>query len=202
MLKRKDSRRGRKSRRSLLRSSRKGSRKSRSRRNRKQSGGGAEAAGYSPSALSLAQGEEFKAIHANQHGGGGFQYAAGAPVGDQGMLDAGLRGLARVSQLDAAYDQIRGMSDSVHQSGGRRRRGRKGSRKASKKSRKTSRKASKKSRKASKKSRAGRKSRRATRRQSGGSLAGAPYGASTMLLSPAQAAKAGIADFSDPFLRN
>ena len=61
-----------------------------------------------------------------------------APVGDTGMLDASLRGFARISALDQSTGEIVGMKD---QSGGRRRRrksGRKG-RKSVRKGRKSSR---------------------------------------------------------------
>ena len=71
-----------------------------------------------------------------------------APVGDTGMLDASLRGFARVSPLDMSTSEIVGMKD---QSGGRRRKsGRKG-------------------RKGRKSGRKGRKGRKTGRRMKGGS---------------------------------
>ena len=88
---------------------------------------------------------------------GGYRMSGGmAPVGDTGMLDAGLRDSARLTPIDQANSEIVAMRD---QSGGRRRR----SSRRSKKSRKS---------KKSKKSR--------SRRMRGGS---APVGDSTMLLS-------------------
>ena len=87
------------------------------------------------------------------------QQGGQAPVGDQGLLENGLRASAGVDSLDAAAAEIKGMQD-----GGRRRKGRKSSRKASRKGRKASRKASRKGRKASRK---GRKSTRRSRQQGG-----------------------------------
>ena len=132
-----------------------------------------------------------------------------APVtpGDQGLLPAELRASARVEPIDAADQFIKGMRDPPYdtpamptQAGGARRR--KASKKASRKaSKKASRKASKKSRKVSKKSR--KVSKKGRKGQRGGALLnGAPLSQDTMLLTPAQAAKAGTADFSNPLLKH
>ena len=72
-----------------------------------------------PSQLSTAQGKEFSAIHAEQHGGGAP--LEGAPVGTTGVLDASLRDIARVSFIDQSIGDIQGMSD---QSGGAKRKSR------------------------------------------------------------------------------
>ena len=176
-------------------SKRKASRKSKKRsvrRRRSQKGGN-----YNPGQLNLIQGQQYRNTHSTQSGGGSALY--GAPVGDSGMLPADLRIAARIGPLDSATAEISGMRDEgtvapaapATQSGGRRR-----SRRSSKKSRK-SRKASKKSKKS--KSRKTKSSRR--RRQRGGALTGAPYNAPSMLLSPAAAARAGTADFSNPLLK-
>lgn len=105
----------------------------------------------SMSAQSLAQGQQFEKIHANQHGGAGLDAGPfpGAVV-EQSLLPANLANAARVAPLNAALNAIANMKDPG-QAGGRRR-GRKG------------RKASKKARKASKKARKGRKASRKTRR--------------------------------------
>jgi hypothetical protein len=82
-------------------------------------------------AQSLAQGNQFAAMHKNQHGGGldagPFPGAVVAPS----VLPENLHASARVAPLDAAIKEIQGLKD---QSGGRRR-GRRASKK-SKKSRK------------------------------------------------------------------
>ena len=79
-------------------------------------------------AQSLAQGQQFDALHKNQHGGGldagPFPGAVVAPT----VLPENLHASARVAPLDAAIKEIQGLKD---QSGGRRRR-----RRGSKKSRK------------------------------------------------------------------
>lgn len=80
-------------------------------------------AGGNPQQASLAQGRDYLSLHKGQYGGGAVSLAAAAPVGYTGVLDAGLRDIARVAPLDQANAQIQGMSD---QSGGGRRRGRKG----------------------------------------------------------------------------
>jgi hypothetical protein len=98
---------------------------------------------------SLAQGNQFAALHKNQHGGGldagPFPGAVMAPS----VLPENLHASARVAPLDAAIKEIQGLKD---QSGGKR-------------SGKKGRKGSKKSRKASRK---GRKGRKGSRRQRGG----------------------------------
>ena len=168
-----------------------------------------------PSNQNLNQGKDYLAIHAGQHGGGGYQYVNQAPVGDQGLLDASLRGAARLLPLDASTAAASGMSD---QAGGARRgrtfnwkslrkrfgmgKGRKGKsmynrfRKSVRNSyRKVSRAFKGKSRKGKGKGRkASRKGRKASRKQRGG--AGyqysnqADYASPGMLLSPAMEAKA------------
>jgi hypothetical protein len=66
--------------------------------------------------MGLAQGRDFLSHHTAQHGGM-------APVGYTGVLDDSLRATARVGVLDESMGAIQGMSD---QSGGGRRRGRRG----------------------------------------------------------------------------
>jgi hypothetical protein len=111
----------------VKRNTRKGTRKASrkaSRRSRRQRGGQqalvpadvSDASMQGPSELSSAQGKEYNAIHAEQHGGGG-PVLYGAPVGTTGVLDAGLRETARVIDLDRSVGAIQGMSD---QSGGAR----------------------------------------------------------------------------------
>lgn len=90
-----------------------------------------------PSKQSIAQGVDFFGYHAKQHGGM-------APVGSTGVLDDNLRTFARLAPLDKSFTEIVGMRD---QAGGKRKKGRKGSRK--------SRKGSRKSRKGSRKMRGG-----------------------------------------------
>jgi hypothetical protein len=83
-------------------------------------------------AQSLAQGQQFDAMHKNQHGGGALD--AGPFPGAVTMpsvLPENLHASARVAPLDAAIKEISGLKD---QSGGRRRRGSKKSKKASRKS--------------------------------------------------------------------
>lgn len=179
-------------------SKRKLSRKSKRRsvRRRKSQRGG----NYNAGQLNLIQGQQYRNTHATQSGGGSALY--GAPIGDSGMLPADLRIAARIGPLDSATAEISGMRDEgtvaaaptpTTQSGGRRR-----SRRSTKsrKSRKSRRSASKKSRKTK-----SRKTKRSRRRQRGGALSGAPYNAPSMLLSPAAAARAGTADFSNPLLK-
>ena len=167
--------------------------------------GGAALPEGTPSALNLGQGREFQEIHRNQHGGGSWTGAGlGAPVGDQGLLPQELVASARVGPTLQALQAASGMSDTAPSApaqagGGRRRKSSRKGRKASKKSKKSSRKGS---RSASRKNRKGSRKNRKSR-QRGGSYASAPaaYNAPTMLLSPAQAAKAGTADFSNPLLK-
>ena len=191
------------------------SRKTRSRRS--QYGGGA-------ASLSLPQGVDFASRHVNQHGGA---LLTGAPVGYTGMLPNELRMVARVGGLDDSIAAAAGQRDPDQmplpvpaQKGGRRRKsaGRKSrktarkskrsSRKTGRKSRKSCRKSGRKERKSSRKSgrksgRKERKSGRKSRKQHGGHrvLEGAELSASTSLLPPHLAAKAGTADFSNPLLK-
>ncbi len=80
-------------------------------------------------AQSLAQGQQFDAMHKNQHGGGldagPFPGAVVAPS----VLPENLHASARVAPLDAAIKEIQNLKD---QSGGKRRRGGKKSRKSRK----------------------------------------------------------------------
>jgi hypothetical protein len=196
---RKDSRKNRKSSRKDSRKNRKDSRKNRKSSRKSNMRRSNYFGGYNPMELSLAQGRQYQELHQGQHGGSSMQMAHGAPVGYSGMLPDDLRASARVEPTFASFQQIQGMSDmpqAPQQTGGRRRKASKKSkksRKASKKSKK-SRKASKKSRKASKKSK---KSSKSSRKMRGGM---AEISSPTMLLSPAMAAKAGTADFSNPLL--
>ena len=157
------------------------SRKTRSRRS--QYGGGA-------ASLSLPQGVDFASRHANQHGGA---LLTGAPVGYTGMLPNELRMVARVGGLDDSIAAAAGQRDPYQmplpvptQKGGRRRKS-----------------AGRKSRKTGRKSRKTRKTGRKSRKQHGGHrvLEGAPLSASTFLLPPHLAAKAGTGDFSNPLLK-
>lgn len=148
---------------------------------RKQSGGVAPVEyvmGQDMSAQSLAQGKQFLAIHANQHGGASVGYEGGpfpGSVQEQSLLPSELHASARVAPLDAAIREIQGMKD---QAGGRR------NRKTRKASRKTSRKANRKTnRKANRKT--NRKTNRKNRKQNGGSYkldSASPYDAPSMLL--------------------
>ena len=128
------------------------------------------------SAQSLAQGQQFASIHANQHGGGALDAGPfpGAVV-EQSMLPQSLHNAARIAPLNSALNAIANMKDPG-QAGGRRR-GRKASRKG--------RKASRKGRKASRK---GRKASRNTRRMRGGAFGdnAASVNAPGMLLDSSQ----------------
>lgn len=122
-------------------------------------------------AQSMAQGQQFAAIHANQHGG--YLNAGPFPgaITEPSVLPEALHASARVAPLDAAIKEIQGLRD---QDGGKR------------KNRK-----SKKSRKGKKNHRKG--SRKTRRMYYGGSydLANAQsVNAPGMLLSPAMEAKA------------
>jgi hypothetical protein len=205
-----NSRRNRKnSRKNYRKNSRKNYRKN-SRRNYRRENLGAMMGGeYNAGELNLEQGQEYLKAHENQYGGA-------APVGEYTLaLPGDLAPSSRLTQLDDAFSQIKGMSDfGETMTGGRRRKSRKSkksrkesrkSKKASRKSKKASRKskkASRKSKKASRKSKkAYRKNRKSSRRMRGGAMAGAPYNSPNMLLSPMMAAKAGTADFSNPLLK-
>ena len=128
------------------------------------------------SAQSLAQGQQFANIHANQHGGGLDAGPFPGAVTEQALLPGNMAAAARVAPLNAALDAIANMKDPG-QAGGRRR-----GRKASKKARK----ASKKGRKAS------RKSRRTRRMRGGAAYDSNPASVSApgLLLSGSQMAKA------------
>ena len=162
----------------VMRKNRKTGRKATRRVNRRNMYGGAltlspmeltDNSMVSASKMSGAQGIDFFSKHAAQHGGGVMM---GAPVGDTGMLDASLRGAARMGPLDASYQAVVGMKD---QSGGRRRR-----RATGRKSR------------ASRKTRRNRRATRRNRRQNGGmrELGFMETSAPGMLLSGSQAAQA------------
>ena len=124
-------------------------------RSRRQRGGMAELTTVEAPSLANAQGNAFR-----QQGGQ-------APVGDQGLLEGGLRSSAGLDTLDAATSEIKGMQD-----GGRRRKGRK-NRSASRKGRRATRNgrknrsATRKGRKNRSSTRKGRKSARRSRQQGG-----------------------------------
>jgi len=163
---------------------RKNSRKNmrKSRRNRRQHGGSAMA-------QSLAQGRQFMEFHKAQHGGA---YLTGAPLSqiDGSMLEPGLRDFARVGGLDASIAQASTQRDPDQvQHGGRRKSVRKASKKSKSKSKKSKSKKAKSKKVKSKKT-----------RQAGGAFA--PFNQPTMLLTSAEAAKAGTADFSNPLLKH
>ncbi len=126
---------------------RKTSRKGRkaSRRVRRQRGGEAPVgeygagSGIAPMKLSLAQGQQFAAYHANQHGGAATAFGPypGA-VQEASVLPADLVASAKLLPLNQSFDYIRQFgpsSDNPNLKGGKRR-GRKSGRK-SRKSRKT-----------------------------------------------------------------
>jgi transcription factor SPN1 len=141
-------------------------------------------------AQSLAQGQQFASMHANQHGGGGLDAGPfpGA-VTEESMLPSNLQAAARVAPLNAALNAIANMKDPGQAGGGRKRKGSKKSRKGSKKSRK----GSKKSRKGAKKGRKGSRKMRRTRRMRGGAAYDsnpASVNAPGMLLSGSQMSKA------------
>ena len=178
---RKASRKGNRKNRTASRNNRKN--RTASRKNRKSCRKNKKQAGGNPMAQSLDQGKQFMDFHKNQHGGA---YLTGAPLSqiDGSMLEPGLRDFARVGGLDASVTEASTQRDPDQmpsQNGGRRNRKNK---------------KSKKNRKASKKSKKNRKSR-----QAGGALTGAPFNQPTMLLTSAEAAKAGTADFSNPLLK-
>ena len=144
-------------------------------------------------AQSLAQGQQFAAIHANQHGGGLDAGPFPGAVTEQSMLPQTLHAAARIAPLDSALNAIANMKDPGQAGGARKgRKGRKATKK-SRKGRKASRKAAKKSRKASKKSRKGSRKSKKTRRMRGGAAYDsnpAPFGGPSMLLDGTQMSKA------------
>ncbi len=145
------SRRTMKHRKGSRKAHRKGSRKHRMSHRRMR--GGQAPVGYSnpgPMGLNLAQGQQYAKFHEGQHGGAYGPYPAA--VDQATVLPADLTASAKLLPLNAAFAEIRGMSD---QSGGKRRHHRKGSRKAHRKSRKGSRKHHKAHRKGSRKQRGG-----------------------------------------------
>lgn len=204
-----------KSRRAHRKGSRKAHRKhSRKVHRRRQRGGEAPVgeygagSGITPMTLNLAQGQQFAAYHAQQHGGGmDFGPYPGA-VQEASVLPADLVASAKLLPLNQAFDYIRQFgpsSDNPNLKGGKRRRGRKGSRKSRK---------SRKGRKGSRKQRGGgaglvrwgaggggrrrntRRNRR-NRRMNGGSRAemGMPMDVadeSKMLIPPQMQAQAGL----------
>jgi hypothetical protein len=125
--------------------------------------------------MSMAQGGDYANIHKEQHGGM-------APVGYTGVLDESLRGAARVLPIDDSLRQIQGLSD---QTGGKRKKARKGGKK--------SKKANRKSKKSKKSNRKGRKQTSRRRRTMKGGMRELGYmdaNAPGMLLPPSLAAKA------------
>lgn len=130
-------------------------------------------------AQSLAQGEQYANMHANQHGGALDAGPYPGAVAEQSLIPANLAAAARVAPLNAALNAIANMKDPGQAGGARK--GRKG-RKASCKGRK----ATRKGRKASRKN-------RKTRRMRGGAAYDsnpASVNASGMLLDGSQMAKA------------
>ena len=119
----------------------------------------------------LAQGQQFAAMHANQHGGAALDAGPfpGA-VTEQSMLPQNLHAAARIAPLDSALSAIANMKDPGQAGGGRKRKGRKG----------------RKSRKASRKGRKSRKMRGGAAYDSNP----APFGGPSMLLDGPQMAKA------------
>ena len=116
-------------------------------RSRRQRGGMAELTTVEAPSLANAQGNAFR-----QQGGQ-------APVGDQGLLEGGLRSSAGLDTLDAATSEIKGMQD-----GGRRRR------RNTRRSTRRNRKASKKNRKNRRSTRRNRRGSRRNRRYRGGAM--------------------------------
>ncbi len=124
---------------------------------------------------------------ANAQGNAFRQQGGQAPVGEQGLLEGGLRSSAGLDSLDASSSEIKGMQD-----GGRRRKSRSAKRS-------TKRKASRKGRKnRSAKRKASRKGRKSTRRQRGGAFGDAAQevSAPTTLL-PADMQKVALGTQSD-----
>lgn len=167
--------------------SRKTHRKSSTYRKRRMYGGESSPApvGGNPmgemQAQSLAQGRQFEAYHANQHGGAALD---GGPfpgvVVQPSLIPGNMMNAARVAPLNAALNAIANMKDPG-QAGGKRknRKNRKGTRK------------DRKNRKAS--TRKDRKNRKNTRKMRGGAWSignEQSVSASGMLLSPSMEAKA------------
>lgn len=154
------------------------------RRHHKQRGGDSSPANVVGDSMkpimnqSLAQGQQFANMHANQHGGGLDAGPFPGAVTEQSMLPQNLHAAARIAPLNSALNAIANMKDPG-QAGGRRR-GRKG------------RKASKKARKASRKSRKGSRKSRKTRKLRGGAFGdnAQSVNAPGMLLNGSQMAKA------------
>jgi hypothetical protein len=122
-----------------------------------------------------------------QHGGS--RAMLGAPLDYTGELDAGLRGAARLTALDASYQQA-----AAHgvQGGGARRKSKSKSRSRKSKSKSRSRKSKSKSKSRKSKSKSKSRSRKSkSKKQRGG--CGAPVGQPTMLLD--NYAKAGLPSF-------
>ena len=145
---------------------RKGSRKAHRKGSRKQRGGEAPVNYQEPAngagQINLAQGRQFDAYHANQHGGGMNYGPFPGAVTEPSLIPESLVPSAGLLPLTKAFDEIRQFgpqSDNPYAASGGRRKGRK----ASKKSRK-----SRKGRKGSRKSRKNRKANRKSRKQSGG----------------------------------
>ncbi len=147
-----------------------------------------------PQNMSLQQGQDYGRYHVNQHGGASL---VGGPypgvVTDESLLPAELAASARVSSLNSALNEIRGMSD---QAGGFIPIRSFGKRKNRKNTMRKNRKNSRKNRKASRKDRKNRKNRRNTMRRRRNNMMGgmmlnpSPLSAPSMLLSSAQEAKA------------
>jgi hypothetical protein len=164
------------------RRNRKNTRRDRKRRNRRSQWGGVAPVEYvmgqDMTAQSLAQGKQFLAMHANQHGGASVGYEGGpfpGSVQEQSLLPSNLHASARVAPLNAAINEIQGMKDQ----GGGRRRNRKNTRRDRK---------NRKNRKASRKNRKTR-----NRKQNGGSYkldTAADYNGPSMLLPSGLEAKA------------
>ena len=127
---------------------------------------------------------------ANTQGNAFRQQGGQAPVGDQGLLEGGLRSSAGLDSLDASTSEIKGMQD-----GGRRRKTRSTKRKGRK-----NRSASRKGRKGSRK---GRKNRSASRKAQRGGAFGdsAQEVSSPTTLLPADMQKVALGTQSDEWAR-
>ena len=128
-----------------------------------------------PSRMSLGQGEDYFKYHQGQHGGAAPLSAIG-----QTLPDA-LRGPAHIGGIDKAIMDVRGLRDPPYDgAGGRRRKGRKASKRHHTKGHKGS------------KRHHSRKHRMTHRRRRGGSLGYAPFPNKGMLLSGNEYAQAGL----------